>query len=62
MNYTYTIIVGPNPFNDNPTPWNLISNLTNSTILKDNLSKNLPSWNKGTDIPFRVILLFILVI
>ena len=53
------MVIGPNSLNDNPSPWNLITDFVNSTILRGNFSKNLPSWFNTTSIPYKVFFLLI---
>lgn len=53
-NYTYTVVIAPDPVNDKPSPIDLVANMVNSTVLRNRLHMNLPTWDQNSTIPYRV--------
>lgn len=53
-NYTYTVVIAPNPINDLPAPIDLVGGMVNSSAMLASLGRNLDSWNQKSPIPYRV--------
>jgi hypothetical protein len=53
-NYTYTVVIAPDPVSDLPQPIDLVSSMVNSSSMLAALSRNLAVWNQNSTIPYRV--------
>lgn len=52
-NYTYTVVIAPDPVDDQPSPIELVRKMVEEQ--QQMLDRNLPIWNEKSAIPYRLV-------